>query len=101
MQTGKKPLKNLVPGRDLFYVPKYQRNYSWDEKQRRELWEDLLESLDKTHYIGTFLFEHLWPQTVSDEFPEPSTRSSTGCSSNSSRTRSGTKQRLTNGRDES
>jgi hypothetical protein len=57
MQTGKKPFKNLVPGRDLFYVPKYQRNYSWDEKQRRELWEDLLESLDKTHYIGTFLIE--------------------------------------------
>lgn len=57
MQTGKKPFKNFVPGRDLFYIPKYQRNYSWDKKQRRELWEDLLESLDKTHYIGTFLIE--------------------------------------------
>ncbi len=53
MQTGKKPFKNLVPGRDLFYVPKYQRNYSWDEKQRRDLCEDLLESLAKAHYIGT------------------------------------------------
>ena len=27
------------------------------QKQRRELWKDLLESLDITHYISTFLIE--------------------------------------------
>lgn len=69
------PLQNpLAPGCDLFYVLKYQRNYPRDVLQRREFWEDILESLDKAHYIGTFLFEHVWPQTVSDEFPSTSTR---------------------------
>lgn len=57
MQTGKKSFSELVPGQELFYVPRYQRNYSWDEGHVKELWEDLLESLDKTHYIGTVLIE--------------------------------------------
>lgn len=57
MQTGKKSFKELIPGQELFYVPRYQRNYSWEEEHRKDLWEDLLESLDKTHYIGTVLIE--------------------------------------------
>lgn len=57
MQTGKKSFKELVPGQELFYIPKYQRNYSWEEEHWDDLWEDLLESIGKTHYIGTLLIE--------------------------------------------
>lgn len=39
-----------------FEIPRYQRAYSWEEKQRKQLIEDLRDSKGK-YYLGHFLFE--------------------------------------------
>lgn len=41
----------------IFRVPNYQRNFSWEERQCRELIEDIDElPLGKKHYTGTLIF---------------------------------------------
>jgi uncharacterized protein with ParB-like and HNH nuclease domain len=46
----------------LYSIPDYQRNYSWEEQQLKDLWEDL-EGIDLTiksnHYTGTTVVEKL------------------------------------------
>lgn len=37
-------LGNLFQQRSKFVVPKFQRNYSWDNEQAEELWNDLVEN---------------------------------------------------------
>ncbi len=41
----------------LFEVPEYQRSYSWERSNVRELYEDMLEGLEarSSHYIGTIV----------------------------------------------
>ncbi len=44
--------------RGIFTIPDYQRSYSWDKEQWRDLWEDLGEGLlnpDSPHFIGTIV----------------------------------------------
>ena len=56
-----KQIKELFNGR-YFEIPKYQRGYAWENKNVRELFDDIYESLetDSNHYIGTIvLSEHL------------------------------------------
>ena len=40
-----------------FEIPQYQRSYSWDRANVRELFEDLIESIEtgSSHYIGTIV----------------------------------------------
>lgn len=45
-------------GTNLFTIPDYQRAYSWDETQRRDLLDDIenvLEKQDYIHYTGTLV----------------------------------------------
>jgi len=44
-----------VVQRPLFDIPKYQRGFAWENKNIRELFDDVHESLetDSNHYIGT------------------------------------------------
>ena len=42
----------------VFIIPPFQRNYSWDEEQCCELFDDALESAknNKSHYIGNVVY---------------------------------------------
>ena len=43
-----------------FYIPMYQRNYSWEEKQCALLFEDILKLYNKEyneHFIGTIVWK--------------------------------------------
>lgn len=42
----------------VFIIPPFQRNYSWDEEQCCELFDDILDSIkkDKGHYIGNIVY---------------------------------------------
>lgn len=62
-ETQKVPLRGIF-GDVQLNVPKYQRAYSWDEKQVREFFQDLLYAVEnyrdddnKYHYLGTVVFE--------------------------------------------
>lgn len=57
MDAGNRNFSDLVTGRRKFEIPDYQRNYSWEDDQRQDLWRDLHNNLDseKTHFFGTFL----------------------------------------------
>ena len=53
-------LEDVFRGR-RFYIPNYQRGYSWETKQRKQLFEDILslkslsESKEYKHYMGTIV----------------------------------------------
>lgn len=44
----------------IYEVPEYQRNYAWEERQLKDMWEDL-ENIDRgtdfKHYTGTIVVE--------------------------------------------
>jgi uncharacterized protein with ParB-like and HNH nuclease domain len=44
-----------------FIIPSYQRKYSWEEGQIKELWEDIKDSLmnNMNHFFGTLIFKEL------------------------------------------
>lgn len=61
MANSRKDLKSLsdIFSRDSiqFVIPDYQRGYSWEEEQRKDLWEDLENITDgHDHYTGMFTF---------------------------------------------
>lgn len=41
-----------------FVIPRYQRIYTWDERQCEELWLDILRAgrYDRNHFLGTILY---------------------------------------------
>jgi hypothetical protein len=46
-------------GEHFFYIPVYQRNYSWKKEQCQLLWDDLCKVLDgreEKHFFGTVFF---------------------------------------------
>jgi len=49
-------IKDFFNGR-FFEIPKYQRGYAWEIQNIRELFEDILESIESAsnHYIGTIV----------------------------------------------
>jgi uncharacterized protein with ParB-like and HNH nuclease domain len=58
MERGLAPFKELVVGERVFQVPIYQRNYSWEERQLEDLWDDLIYlDIGKKHYFGTILLK--------------------------------------------
>ena len=66
MENGQKTIKNLFDGRTIFNIPKYQRAYTWEEKQIEEFADDL-ENQDagKDYFLGTILFQD---RGMSDDF---------------------------------
>ena len=42
----------------VFIIPPFQRNYSWDEEQCSELFDDILDSVkkNKSHYVGNIVY---------------------------------------------
>ena len=56
MQRGLTVLRDLIIGDRVFQIPAYQRNYSWEEPQWKDLWNDLSFLAEgKKHYYGTLL----------------------------------------------
>jgi len=49
-------IKDFFNGR-FFEIPKYQRGYAWEVQNIRELFDDVVESIDSNsnHYIGTIV----------------------------------------------
>lgn len=54
-------IKDLFTGNTSFFtVPRYQRKYVWEEKNWKQLYEDIEYSLEDAqwhHFIGTFVFQ--------------------------------------------
>ena len=42
-----------------YYIPKYQRDYSWDKEQWSDLWYDILQMIeeDDSHYMGYLVLQ--------------------------------------------
>ncbi len=59
MKTRNELLLDILSWEDTeFIIPPYQRPYSWQERECRELWRDILQAgrLEKPHFIGTLLY---------------------------------------------
>lgn len=63
-----KKINDILSGDFKYVIPRYQRKYVWQEKQWRELLEDIKycldvdktktdESTEWTHFLGSFVFE--------------------------------------------
>lgn len=57
MDSGEKSFSEIVPGDRKFQIPRYQRDYSWDDSQLEDLWRDLetVHGTNKPHFMGTVL----------------------------------------------
>lgn len=59
MKANDEKVGKFLGGRDsVFIIPPFQRNYSWDEEQCSELFDDILNSIEKhkPHYIGNIVY---------------------------------------------
>lgn len=59
MQAGETKLQPLIEGTKQFVVPLFQRPYSWDTKEWRVLWSDLIELCEtdnaRPHFFGSIV----------------------------------------------
>lgn len=61
MRAGETTLAGLLDGKKQFQVPLFQRPYSWQEEQLKQLWSDILEQAElitegtdgSTHFLGS------------------------------------------------
>lgn len=61
MRAGETTLAGLLDGKKQFQVPLFQRPYSWQEEQLKQLWTDILEQAEliaegtdgSTHFLGS------------------------------------------------
>ena len=60
MQAINRPFHEIVNGNTQFFIPVFQRDYSWEEEHCLKLWEDLLMSAQKEgnygHFIGSIVY---------------------------------------------
>ncbi|MBX3278457.1 MAG: DUF262 domain-containing protein [Acidobacteria bacterium] len=62
LNTQTPNFQGLIGNGRIYRVPKYQRDYSWEEEQWEDLWNDILELRDKSddrHYMGALVVEEL------------------------------------------
>lgn len=59
LNTATPTFGELFTNGRTFSVPRFQRNYKWDEDQWEELWQDLIASAenDKEHYMGSIVLK--------------------------------------------
>lgn len=58
-QNDVKKLSEICNGK-ILRIPDYQRGYSWEEKQRKEFWKDLVSIKgEQKHYTGTISLEKI------------------------------------------
>lgn len=60
LKAGEATLQKILNTSRQFIVPIFQRNFSWEKKQFRQLWTDILRaggfSQEKTHFIGSIVY---------------------------------------------
>ena len=59
LNTATPTFGELFTNGRTFSVPRFQRNYKWDEDQWEELWQDLVAAAanDKEHYMGAVVLK--------------------------------------------
>lgn len=60
LATNTVNLSELLSGEKRFEVPLYQRDYSWNEEQWEDLWNDILEisgATETKHYMGSLVLQ--------------------------------------------
>ena len=59
LNTATPTFGELFTNGRTFAVPRFQRNYKWDEDQWEELWQDLVAAAenDKEHYMGAIVLK--------------------------------------------
>ena len=58
MENGQRTIFELFSGEKHFLIPKYQRAYAWEDKQRKDFLEDIKNQRDdKQYFLGTILFQ--------------------------------------------
>lgn len=59
MKASDSNIKGFVGGLDkVFLIPPFQRNYAWDKKNCKELWNDFENCIrtNETHFLGNILY---------------------------------------------
>lgn len=51
-----KPLGDILNGKEIFKIPRYQRPYTWSEDQVADLWNDLKD--EDFSFLGSFVFNY-------------------------------------------
>lgn len=73
MKATEAKLLTLMHKSPQFIIPIYQRTYSWDEKQCRQLWDDIIRagSNDATavHFIGSIVYVEQGLSQVTHQAP--------------------------------
>ncbi len=58
MDNGRHSIDSVFTGRNIFYVPDYQRGYAWEEKQLNDFFEDFkTDYFIESYYYGTILLQ--------------------------------------------
>lgn len=59
--TSNKTYRELIGNGHLYTIPSFQRDYSWEEEQWDDLWQDILEvvseSEENAHYMGYLVLQ--------------------------------------------
>ena len=58
MDVGKGNIFEILNGNKQFQIPVYQRHYSWDEEQCKQLWNDIVDMQQKGksgHFVGSIV----------------------------------------------
>jgi len=59
MKASETKLQRVIEGTNQYVVPLFQRKYSWDTKEWKTLWDDLVELYEeekpRSHFIGSIV----------------------------------------------
>ena len=59
MQAKETKLQDIIEGTKQYVIPLFQRTYSWEQKEWKILWEDIVELCEaknpRTHFIGSIV----------------------------------------------
>lgn len=64
MEAKASNLLRFLDGTKQFFIPKYQRPYSWEIKQCNQLWNDILNAPNKGYFIGSIVYIGKGLQTI-------------------------------------
>ncbi len=57
MEPSNQTFKNLMGNGVQYHVPRFQRDYSWDQEQWEDLWEDIENLNEEEHYMGYIVLQ--------------------------------------------
>lgn len=67
MDPSNQTFKQLMGNGIQYFVPKFQRDYSWDKEQWEDLWEDIDNLQESEHYMGYIVLQnHIDDKNVFD-----------------------------------